>query len=128
MEPTRIRRSEKLIGAYYRNELARRLQALGMVVTPRLIGRVPGFELAGYDRSFLDAFSGRRREILARLEALGLPYTAENARMATLHTRRHKRISASPSWFRRGARGRGRWGSAGRRPDRPTPPRRSADR
>ena len=102
VEPTRIRRSEKLIGAYYRNELARRLQALGMAVTPRLIGRVPGFELAGYDRSFLDAFSGRRREILARLEALGLPYTAENARMATLHTRRRKKdigvAELVPAW------------------------------
>ncbi len=102
VEPTRIRRSEKLIGAYYRNELARRLQALGMAVTPRLIGRVPGFELAGYDRSFLEAFSGRRREILARLEALGLPYTAENARMATLHTRRRKKdigvAELVPAW------------------------------
>ncbi len=81
VEPTKIRRSEKLIGAYYRNELARRLQALGMAVSPTLVGRVPGFELAGYERSFLDAFSGRRREILAHLE---LPYTAANAQMAAL--------------------------------------------
>ena len=90
VEPTKIRRSEKLIGAYYRNELARRLQALGMAVSPTLVGRVPGFELAGYTRSFLDAFSGRRREILAHLERLGLPYTAANAQMAALHTRRRK--------------------------------------
>ena len=91
VEPTKIRRSARLIGAYYRNELARRLQALGMAVTPRLVGRVPGFELAGYDRSFLEAFSGRRREILARLETLGLPYTPELAQMAALHTRRRKK-------------------------------------
>ena len=45
VEPTKIRRGAKLIGAYYRNELARRLQALGMAVTPRLIGRLPRFEL-----------------------------------------------------------------------------------
>ena len=90
VEPTKIRRSEKLIGAYYRNELARRLQALGMAVSPTLVGRVPGFELAGYERSFLDAFSGRRREILAHLERLGLPYTAAHAQMAALHTRRRK--------------------------------------
>ena len=76
VEPTKIRRSEKLIGAYYRNELARRLQALGMAVTPRMVGRVPGFELAGYDRSFLDAFSGRRREILAYIEKHDLAYYA----------------------------------------------------
>ena len=91
VEPTKIRRSAKLIGAYYRNELARRLQALGMAVTPRLVGRVPGFELAGYDRSFLDAFSGRRREILAWIEEHGLPYTAEHAQRAALRTRRRKR-------------------------------------
>ena len=48
VEPTKIRRSQKLIGAYYRNELARRLQALGMAVAPRMVGPVPGFELAGY--------------------------------------------------------------------------------
>ncbi len=90
VEPTKIRRSVKLIGAYYRNELARRLQALGMAVSPTLVGRVPGFELAGYERSFLDAFSGRRREILAHLERLGLPYTTAHAQMAALHTRRRK--------------------------------------
>ena len=102
VEPTRIRRSVKLIGAYYRNELARRLQALGMAVTPTLVGRVPGFELAGYERSFLDAFSGRRREILAHLERLGLPYTPALAQMAALHTRRRKRevglAELVPAW------------------------------
>ena len=90
VEPTRIRRSQKLIGAFYRNELARRLQALGMAVSPTLVGRVPGFELAGYERAALDAFSGRRREILAHLERLELPYTAENTQKAALHTRRRK--------------------------------------
>ncbi len=91
VEPTMIRRSEKLIGAYYRNELARRLQALGMAVTPTLIGRVPGFELAGYDRTFLDAFSGRRAEILAYLKEHDLPYTARNAEIAALRTRAAKK-------------------------------------
>ena len=91
VEPTAIRRSEKLIGAYYRNELAARLQSLGMAVTPTLIGNVPGFELAGYDRSFLDAFSGRRQDILAYLEKNDLPYTAELAQMAALATRPPKR-------------------------------------
>ena len=90
VEPTKIRRSEKLIGAYYRNELALRLQALGMAVSPTLVGRVPGFELAGYDRSFLDAFSGRRREILSYLERQDLSYTAKHTQMAALHTRRRK--------------------------------------
>ena len=90
VEPTKIRRSEKLIGAYYRNELARRLQALGMAVSPTLVGRIPGFELAGYERSFLDAFSGRRRAILEYLEQKEQPYTAENAQKAALRTRQRK--------------------------------------
>ena len=90
VEPTKIRRSQKLIGAYYRNELARRLQALGMAVVPRMVGPVPGFELAGYERSFIDAFSGRRRAILKYLEQKELPYTAENTQKAALHTRRRK--------------------------------------
>ena len=41
VEPTKIKRCEKLIGAYYRNELARRLEALNMAVTPRMVGRIP---------------------------------------------------------------------------------------
>ena len=90
LETTKVRRSEKLIGAYYRNALAQRLQALGYAITPTLIGRMPGFEIAGYDRALLDAFSGRRREILQMLEANGLPYTPALAQMAALHTRRRK--------------------------------------
>ena len=90
LETTKIRRSAKLIGAYYRNALAQRLQALGYAITPTLIGRVPGFEIAGYDRALLDAFSGRRREILQMLESNGLPYTPALAQMAALHTRRRK--------------------------------------
>ena len=126
VEPTSIKRSEKLIGAVYRNELARRLQALGMAVTARMIGRVPGFELAGYDRSFMDAFSGRRAEILAWLKEHDLPYTAKNAETAALHTRPSKqdtRLSdLVPQWRERArelglARDRGAL-----RPDRPIDP------
>ena len=105
VEPTRIRRSAKLAGAFYRNELARRLQALGMATVPTMVGRIPGFELAGYDRSFLVAFSGRRREILAYLEQRGLPYTPAVAQMAALHTRRRKRdvglAELVPKWRER---------------------------
>ena len=90
IEPTSLRRNEKLIGAHYRNELASRLVAEGFAVTPRMIGPVPGFELAGYDAAFLDAFSGRRREILAYLKKHGLPHTREATQKATLHTRRRK--------------------------------------
>ena len=85
-----LRRSEKLIGAYYRNALAKRLQALGYAIAPTLIGRMPGFEIPGYDRTLRDAFSDRRREILQLLEANGLPYSPVFAQMAALHTRRQK--------------------------------------
>ena len=105
IEPTLLRRNEKLIGAHYRNELASRLLACGLAVTPRMVGPVPGFELAGYGQDFLDAFSGRRREILAYLDHHGLPHTREATQKATLHTRR-KKVDAGldelvPQWRRR---------------------------
>ena len=105
LEPTLIRRNAKLIGAYYRNELASRLVGLGFAVAPRLIGRVPGFELAGYGQDFLDAFSGRRREILRFLDERNLPYTAAATQMAALHTRRRKTEAGlaelAPAWRER---------------------------
>ena len=90
VEPTRIKWNAKLIGSYYRNELARRLEALGMAVAPRLVGRIPGFELAGYSRDFVEAFSARRLAIEADLKRNNLPYTAKNAQAAALRTRRRK--------------------------------------
>ena len=90
LEPALLKRNEKLIGAHYRNELASRLLGQGVALTPRMIGPVPGFELAGYDQEFLDAFSGRRREILAYLDRHGLPHTRAATQKATLHTRRRK--------------------------------------
>ena len=108
VEPTRIRRSEKLIGAWYRNELARRLEALGMAVAPRLVGRIPGFELAGYSRAFVEAFSGRRLEIEAELKRRNLPYTAKNTQKAALRTRKPKRDKSVadlvPAWRARARR------------------------
>ena len=108
VEPTRIRRSEKLIGAYYRNELARRLEALGMAIAPRLVGRIPGFELAGYSRAFVEAFSGRSAEIEAYLERQDLPRTAKNTQKAALRTRKPKRDKSVadlvPAWRARARR------------------------
>ncbi len=105
VEPTALRRNRNLIGAYYRNELARRLQANGIAITPTMVGRAPGFEIAGYERSFLDAFSGRRRAIVQHLEKHGLPYTPELAQMAALVTRRTKRekdlAELVPTWRQR---------------------------
>ena len=126
LETTKLRRSEKLIGAYYRNALAKRLQALGYAISPTLVGRMPGFEIAGYDRALLDAFSGRRREILTWLEAHGLPYTPELTQMAALHTRRRKvdigLAALIPKWRQRAHElGLARSASAAR-PPRPLDP------
>ena len=97
-----------------------------MAVTPRMIGRVPGFELAGYDQSFMDAFSGRRAEILAYLKEHDLPYNAKNAEKAALRTRQGKedmRLSdLVPEWRER-AREMGLVRDRGAlRPDRPIDP------
>ncbi|MCY4591001.1 MAG: relaxase domain-containing protein [Alphaproteobacteria bacterium] len=90
IETTEIRRAERLIGAFYRHELACRLQAMGYAIEPTMIGGVPGFEIAGYPRAMLDAFSSRRREILAWLDAHGLPWSAALTRQAALITRKRK--------------------------------------
>ena len=90
IEATAIRRNKKLIGAHYRNELARRLQEMGYETVPTMIGPVPGFELAGYDREVRDAFSTRRRDILEDIRKRGGPYSAARAQQAALYTRRRK--------------------------------------
>ena len=50
------------------------------VTTPRMVGDVPGFERAGQDQILLDAFPGRRHEILTYLDKHGLPHTREALR------------------------------------------------
>ena len=90
IEATAIRRNKKLIGAHYRNELARRLEALGYGIAPAMIGPVPGFELEGYDREMRDAFSTRRRDILEDIRRRGGAYSAARAQQAALYTRRRK--------------------------------------
>ena len=90
VEPTGIRRNVKLIGAYYRQELASRLIDLGFGIEPTMIGGVPGFEVAGYPRALLDEFSSRRREILSWLEKHGLPFSTALTQQAALITRERK--------------------------------------
>ena len=90
VETTEIRRNVKVIGAYYRQELARRLIEKGFRIERTMIGGVPGFEIAGYPRALLDAFSSRRREILAWLDKHGLPWSAALTQQAALITRRRK--------------------------------------
>ena len=47
-EFTSVERSKLLIGAYYRNELRTRLEKIGYATVPTLVGRMPGFEIAGF--------------------------------------------------------------------------------
>ena len=90
VEPTLLNRNRRLIGSWYRNELARELTELGYVLTSTTVGGLPGFELAGYSHAFLDAFSTRRQDILRYMETEGIDYTAENAGRAALATRKKK--------------------------------------
>ena len=84
-------RKKHLVGAFYRDALARRLRELGFALRPSMIGHVPGFEIEGYGRALLDGFSSRRREMLAYLRERGWSYTSARAQQATLATRKRKR-------------------------------------
>ncbi len=85
-----LRRSEKLIGAFYRNELAHGLRRAGFALRPSMIGRVPGFEISGWPRAALEAFSSRRKQILDYIREKGWRYDARTAQRATLATRARK--------------------------------------
>ena len=85
-----LRRSEKLIGAFYRNELAWGLRKAGFALRPSMIGRVPGFEISGWPRAVLEAFSSRRRQIVKYIREKGWRYNARAAQAATLATRARK--------------------------------------
>ena len=85
-----LRRSEKLVGAFYRNELAHGLRKAGFALRPSMIGRVPGFEISGWPRAALEAFSSRRRQILDFIREKGWRYDARTAQAATLATRARK--------------------------------------
>ena len=83
---------QKLIGMLYRNELAAGLAKLGYAIEKtHADGR---FEIAGIPREAIDAFSTRRAEIEAAMEARGLGSSADNPRLAeraALMTRAAKR-------------------------------------
>ena len=89
-EFTSVERSKLLIGAYYRNELRTRLEKIGYATVSTLVGRMPGFEIAGYERPMLDAFSTRRRELLDYMADRGWENTPARTQQAALYTRRRK--------------------------------------
>ena len=102
VEPTQLQRNRRLIGAWYRNDLAGRLDAMGYVLTPTEVGGLPSFELAGYSPAMLEAFSTRRRDILSYMAEKGWDYGTKAAQAATLHTRKRKdepgRIELAALW------------------------------
>ena len=83
---------QKLIGMLYRSELAAGLTRLGYDIEKNHAdGR---FEIAGVPREAIAAFSSRRAEIEAAMEARGLGASADNPRLAeraALMTRAAKR-------------------------------------
>ncbi|MDE0417105.1 MAG: relaxase domain-containing protein [bacterium] len=91
LDTGRLHSRRLLIGAHYRNELARRLMDLGYELQETMIGPVQGFEIAGWRQETLDAFSTRRKEIVDHIEAKGWDYNAATAQAATLATRRRKK-------------------------------------
>ena len=105
MEPTLLQRNRRLIGAWYRNDLARRLGEMGYALVPTEVGGLPSFELAGYAPALLEAFSTRRRDILDYMAEKGWAYDAKSAQAATLHTRGRKeepeRVELAAMWKHR---------------------------
>ena len=101
-------RRQKLVGMVYRAELARELGALGYrIEKTHADGR---FEIAGISREVVEAFSTRRAEIEAAMEARGLGTPGADPRLAeraALMTRSHKRDvdkdALRDSWRRQAA-------------------------
>ena len=92
MSNERLYASKMVLGAMYRNELARNLSGLGYgIEKTHADGR---FEIAGVSREVIEAFSTRRAEIEAAMEERNLGATAGNQRLAqraALMTRSAKR-------------------------------------
>lgn len=90
IEATEIRRNEKLIGAFYRNELAKNLVEIGYKLEAVPVGKMQSFEIVGYDKDLRDAFSRRRQDILNYISDRGQEYSPRAAQQAALITRERK--------------------------------------
>ena len=86
VEPTELHRNAVLFGAYYRDQLARRLIAKGYSVVPAMAGRMQSFEIAGYDRRIQTAFSSRSAEMKAYMDERGWDRSRAAADIAALAT------------------------------------------
>ena len=84
VEPTDLHRNATLIGAHYRDQLARRLLGRGYSIVPEMAGRLRSFEIAGYDRRPRDAFSTRRKQMEAYMDERGWDHGQAAAQIAAL--------------------------------------------
>ncbi len=83
-----IYRNKMLIGAVYRNELARNLEEIGYQVESR--GAHGVAEIRGVSAELMEGFSKRRAEIEAALDERGADQSAVNSALAALATRKGK--------------------------------------
>ncbi len=80
-----------LIGAHYRDELARCLRDLGSALQKTMVGPVPDFGIVGWTKETLGAFSTHRQEIVDHIDEKGWNYNAATAQAAALKTRKRKK-------------------------------------
>ena len=87
LDPIEIYRSQTIGSAIYRSELAREVQALGYKV--QVTAANGSWELEGYSREQVMAFSQRRQDIEERMAAAGLS-GPKAAQIAALNSRQAK--------------------------------------
>ena len=70
-----------------------------------MAGRIPSFEIAGYDRRIRETFSTRRMDVLTYVEKRGLEYNQASTQIAALATRARKaepvRATLQTAWAER---------------------------
>lgn len=86
IDPKELYRVQSMSTAIYRAELAAKLKEMGYGLEHR---RGHSFEIKGYSQAYLDADSARRREILQRMDELGVS-GAESAERVSHQTRDKK--------------------------------------
>lgn len=92
LEPRAFFQLQKQLGAIYRQELAAGIKGLGYEIN---WGKDSTFEVAGFDKQFLEAFSQRSAAIEARLAERGTSRekaSAAEKQIAALDTRQAKKI------------------------------------
>ena len=93
--------NERVIEAYYHNELAKNLRERGYKLRPVQYGGKRIFEIEGYRQDVLDAFSTRKWDILRDLSERGIRYSTASRQRAALRTRRAKEAISRKELHRR---------------------------